>query len=42
LGPRLAATLTDARRKPLIPRKAVFGTAFAMFATGHPNAELGT
>ncbi len=32
--PRLAASLTDSRRKPLIPTKAIFGTAFAMFATG--------
>ena len=32
--PRLAARLTDSRRKPLIPTKAIFGTAFAMFATG--------
>ena len=31
--PRLAARLTDSRRKPLIPTKAIFGTAFAMFAT---------
>jgi hypothetical protein len=31
---RLAATLTDSRLKPLIPTAAVFGTAFAMFATG--------
>jgi len=26
--------LTDSRRKPVIPTAAVFGTAFAMFATG--------
>jgi hypothetical protein len=31
---KLAARLTDSRRKPLIPTTAVFGTAFAMFATG--------
>ena len=29
----LAARLTDSRLEPLIPTAAVFGTAFAMFAT---------
>lgn len=29
----LAARLTDSRPEPLIPAAAVFGTAFAMFAT---------
>ena len=29
----LTARLTDSRREPLIPTAAVFGTAFAMFAT---------
>jgi hypothetical protein len=31
---RLTARLTDSRPKPVIPTAAVFGTAFAMFATG--------
>ncbi len=30
----LTAKLTDSRLQPLIPTQAVFGTAFAMFATG--------
>jgi len=30
----LAAGLTDSRREPVIPTAAIFGTAFAMFATG--------
>jgi hypothetical protein len=30
----LAATLTDSRLEPVIPTAAIFGTAFAMFATG--------
>ena len=30
---RLTGTLTDSRLEPLIPTAAVFGTAFAMFAT---------
>ena len=30
----LTARLTDSRAAPLIPTAAVFGTAFAMFATG--------
>jgi len=29
----LTARLTDSRREPVIPTAAVFGTAFAMFAT---------
>lgn len=29
-----AARLTDSRREPVIPTAAIFGTAFAMFATG--------
>jgi hypothetical protein len=29
----LAARLTDSRLQPIIPTEAVFGTAFAMFAT---------
>jgi hypothetical protein len=29
----LAASLTDSRSEPMIPTAAVFGTAFAMFAT---------
>jgi hypothetical protein len=31
---RLTARLTDSRLEPMIPTAAVFGTAFAMFATG--------
>lgn len=31
---RLMNRLTDSRLEPLIPTAAVFGTAFAMFATG--------
>jgi hypothetical protein len=31
---RLISRLTDSRREPVIPTAAVFGTAFAMFATG--------
>jgi hypothetical protein len=31
---RLAALLTDSRPEPVIPAAAIFGTAFAMFATG--------
>jgi hypothetical protein len=31
---RLAALLTDSRPEPVIPTAAIFGTAFAMFATG--------
>jgi hypothetical protein len=31
---RLAALLTDSRPAPVIPTAAIFGTAFAMFATG--------
>ena len=31
---RLTALLTDSRPKPVIPTAAIFGTAFAMFATG--------
>jgi len=31
--PRLIGALTDSRPEPLIPTAAVFGTAFAMFAT---------
>ncbi len=31
---RLAALLTDSRPEPMIPAAAIFGTAFAMFATG--------
>jgi len=31
---RLTGGLTDSRPEPLIPTAAVFGTAFAMFATG--------
>lgn len=30
---RLAAILTDSRPEPVIPTAAIFGTAFAMFAT---------
>jgi hypothetical protein len=30
---RLTGTLTDSRLEPVIPTAAVFGTAFAMFAT---------
>ena len=30
---RLLGRLTDSRREPVIPTSAVFGTAFAMFAT---------
>ena len=30
---RLLGRLTDSRREPVIPTAAVFGTAFAMFAT---------
>lgn len=30
----LAARLTDSRQEPVIPTAAIFGTAFAMFATG--------
>jgi len=30
----LTARLTDSRPEPMIPTAAVFGTAFAMFATG--------
>jgi hypothetical protein len=30
---RLVGNLTDSRREPVIPTAAVFGTAFAMFAT---------
>lgn len=30
----LTAKLTDSRPRPMIPTAAVFGTAFAMFATG--------
>ena len=32
--PVLTARLTDSRPQPVIPTQAVFGTAFAMFATG--------
>ena len=32
--PALTARLTDSRPEPVIPTAAVFGTAFAMFATG--------
>jgi len=37
------ARLVDSRPKPLIPTTAVFGTAFAMFATcrGSPRGALG-
>jgi hypothetical protein len=31
---RLTARLTDSRPEPVIPTAAIFGTAFAMFATG--------
>jgi hypothetical protein len=31
---RLTALLTDSRLAPVIPTAAIFGTAFAMFATG--------
>jgi len=31
---RLVALLTDSRPEPVIPTAAIFGTAFAMFATG--------
>jgi hypothetical protein len=31
---RLTAVLTDSRPEPVIPTAAIFGTAFAMFATG--------
>ena len=31
---RLVALLTDSRLEPVIPTAAIFGTAFAMFATG--------
>jgi hypothetical protein len=31
---RLTALLTDSRLEPVIPTAAIFGTAFAMFATG--------
>jgi hypothetical protein len=31
--PQLIATLADSRREPVIPTAAVFGAAFAMFAT---------
>ena len=31
---RLTALLTDSRPEPVIPTTAIFGTAFAMFATG--------
>jgi hypothetical protein len=31
---RLTALLTDSRPEPVIPTAAIFGTAFAMFATG--------
>ena len=36
----LTARLTDSRREPLIPTAAIFGTAFAMFATGR-QASVG-
>ena len=31
---KLTARLTDSRPEPVIPTAAIFGTAFAMFATG--------
>ena len=32
--PALVAQLTDSRREPVLPTATIFGTAFAMFATG--------